>query len=77
VASNKGIAPFYIMYVSGHPDTTAQAQRLANVLKDAGVSARLYGGRETTHNKINADIGLADDAGTRGLDEFLATVLKQ
>jgi acetyl esterase/lipase len=77
VASNKGIAPFYIMYVSGHPDTTAQAQRLANVLKDAGVSARLYGGRETTHNKINADIGLADDAGTRGLNEFLATVLKQ
>jgi acetyl esterase/lipase len=76
VASGKGIPPFFIIYVSGHPDTTAQAQRLANVLKGANISAQLYGGRETTHNKVNADIGVAGDAGTKGVTEFLARVLK-
>ena len=77
IASGKGIPPFFIMYVSGHPDTTAQAQRLAAALKSAAIPAKLYGGRETTHNKINADIGLADDPGTKGLNDFLSEVLKK
>jgi acetyl esterase/lipase len=76
VAKDKGIPPFLIMYVSGHPDTTAQAQRLANALKEAGVSVTLFGGRETTHNKLNADIGLPDDPGTKALDEFVVAALK-
>ncbi len=37
VAKGKSIPPFLILYVSGHPDVTAQAQRLNNVLKDAGL----------------------------------------
>jgi acetyl esterase/lipase len=77
VASDKGIPPFLIMHVAGHPDTTAQAQRLANVLKSAGVSVRLYGARESTHNKINADIGLPDDPGTNALFAFVAEALKR
>src|SRR5271169_2497672 len=36
VAKDKGIPPFLIMYVAEHPDTTAQAQRLASELKSAG-----------------------------------------
>lgn len=77
VAKDKGIPPFFLLYVSGHPDTTAQAVRLGNVLKEAGVPVTLFGGRETTHNKINADIGLPDDAATKALFEFVDKALKK
>ena len=77
IASGKGIPPFLIMHVAGHPDTSAQAQRLANVLKDADVPVRLYGARESTHNKINADLGLPDDPGTKALFEFVGDVLNR
>lgn len=77
VAKDKGIPPFLIFHVAGHPDTTAQAVRLGNVLKEAGIAATLFAGRETTHNKINADIGLPDDPGTKALFEFLDKALKK
>ncbi len=77
VTSNKGIPPFLIVYVSGHPDTTAQAQRLNNALKEAGVTVKMFGGRETTHNKINADLGLPDDPGTKALFDFVNEALKK
>ena len=77
VAKGKGIPPFLILHVAEHPDTTAQAQRLGAVLKDAGIPVTLYGGRETTHNKINADLGLADDPGTKALFEFVGQALKK
>lgn len=77
VAKDKGIPPFLIVHVAEHPDTTAQAQRLGNALKEAGIPVTLYGGRETTHNKINADIGLADDPGTKALLEFLKDAVKK
>ncbi len=76
VAKGKGHPPFLLVYVSSHPDTTAQAVHFSNVLKEAGVPVTLYGGKETTHNKINADIGLADDPGTKALVEFLGVALK-
>jgi acetyl esterase/lipase len=77
VASGKGIPAFFILHVAGHPDTTAQAQRLASALKGAGVKVVVFGGRETTHNKINADIGLADDQATKDLFKFLDEALKK
>jgi acetyl esterase/lipase len=77
VAKDKGIPPFLILYVAGHPDVTAQAQRLGNVLKEAGVPVTLFGGRETTHNKLNADLGKPDDPATKALFEFLGTALKK
>ncbi len=76
VARGKGIPPFLILHVAEHPDTRAQALRLGNVLKAAGVPATVFGARETTHNKINADLGLADDPATRALFEFLGKQLK-
>lgn len=76
VAKGKNIPPFFIMYVAGHPDTTAQAKRLAVSLQAAEIRADLYGGRETTHNKLNKDIGLPDDPGTQELVKFLDAVLK-
>jgi acetyl esterase/lipase len=77
VASGKGIPPFLIVYVADHPDTTAQAQRLAAALKDAGIPATLYGGRQTFHSKINDDLGLPDDPGTKALFTFVAGALKE
>jgi acetyl esterase/lipase len=77
VAKGKGIPPFLIMHVADHPDTSAQAQCLANALKSAGVPVKLYGARESTHNKINADIGVANDPGTKALCEFLGEALKK
>jgi acetyl esterase/lipase len=77
VAKGKGIPPFLILHVAGHPDTTAQALRLGNVLKGAGLVATVFAARETTHNKINADLGRPDDPATRVLFEFLARVLEK
>lgn len=75
VAKGKGIPPFLIMHVADHPDTSAQAQRLADVLKSADVPVKVYGARESTHNKINADIGQPDDPGTKALFDFLGEAL--
>jgi arylformamidase len=77
VAKGKGIPPFLILHVAEHPDTTAQARRLANVLKEAGVPVTVFGAKETTHNKLNADLGKADDPATKALFDFLDTALKK
>ncbi len=77
VAKDKGIPPFLIFYVADHPDNNAQAQRFSTVLKESNIPVTLYGGKETNHNKINADIGLPDDAGTKALFTFLSDVLKK
>jgi acetyl esterase/lipase len=77
VAKDKGIPPFLILHVAGHPDTTAQALRLGKVLKDAGVPATVFAAKETTHNKINADLGQPDDPATKVLFEFLGKALKK
>ncbi|QEH35346.1 Carboxylesterase [Aquisphaera giovannonii] len=77
VAAGKGIPPFLIMHVAGHPDTTAQAQRLAAVLKGANVPVRVYGAPESTHSKLNDDIGVPGDPGTKALFEFVDGALKR
>lgn len=76
VAKGRGIPPFLILHVAEHPDTTAQAQRLGAVLKDAGIPTQLFGARETTHSRINENLGLPEDAPTKALFEFVAGVLK-
>jgi len=77
VAKDKGIPPFFILYVAGHPDTNAQAQRLGNVLKEAGLPATLFGARDTDHGKVNANIGQPDDPATKALFEFIDKALKK
>jgi acetyl esterase/lipase len=76
VAKDKGIPPFFILHVAGHPDTTAQALRLGNVLKDAGLPATVFAAKESTHAKVNADLGKPDDPATKALFEFLDKALK-
>ncbi|MEQ8784911.1 MAG: alpha/beta hydrolase [Pirellulaceae bacterium] len=75
VAKGKGIPPFLILHVAGHPDTTAQARRLGAVLKESEIPVQVFGARETTHNKLNADLGLPDDPATRQLFDFLSGLM--
>jgi acetyl esterase/lipase len=77
VAKSKGIPPFLLLHVADHPDTTAQAQRLGNVLKEAGVPVTVFGARETTHNKINDNLGQPGDPATKALTDFLDCTLKK
>jgi acetyl esterase/lipase len=77
IAKDKGIPPFLILHVADHPDTTAQAHRLGNLLKDAGIPVTVFGARETNHNKLNANLGQPDDPATKALTEFLAKGLKK
>jgi acetyl esterase/lipase len=75
VAQGKGIPPFLILHVAGHPDVTAQARRLGAALKGAEVPVVVFGARETTHNKLNADLGLPDDPATKELFKFLEPLM--
>ncbi len=77
VSRDKGIPPFLILYVAEHPDTSAQAQRLAAALKGAGIPVTAFGARETYHSKINADLGRPDDPATKALFAFVAKALKE
>ena len=77
VSKDQGIPPFLLLHVADHPYTSAQAQRLAAVLKEAGIPVTLFGAKETTHNKINADLGLPDDPATKALLEFVDAALKK
>lgn len=77
VNPEKGIPPFLILYVSSHPDTSAQADRLGQVLKESMIPTQLFGGQDTNHSKLNDDLGLPDDAASKALFEFVNASLKQ
>ncbi|HUY31692.1 MAG TPA: alpha/beta hydrolase [Pirellulales bacterium] len=77
VKRDKGISPFLLLYVAGHPDTTAQAQRLGSVLTEAGIAAKLFGAKDTDHSKLNENLGLPDDPSTKVLFEFVDEMLKK
>ena len=75
VAKGKGIPPFLILHVAGQPDVTAQARRLANVLKAADVPVTVFGKRETSHGKLNDDLGIPDDPATQALYAFVDQIV--
>jgi acetyl esterase/lipase len=77
VARNKHIPPFLILHIAGHPDTTAQARRLASVLEAAGVPAKVVAGREATHASLNDNLGAPGDPVTKELFAFVADALKR
>lgn len=77
VVHGKGIPPFLILHVADHPDTTAQAQRLSSVLKEAGIAAKLFGAKDTDHSKLNDNLGLPNDAATKALFDFSGEVSKK
>ena len=77
VAKGKGIPPFLILHVASHPDTSAQAQRLGAVLKDAGIVATVFGAKDTHHVKLNDNLGLPDDPATKALADFANGILRR
>src|SRR6059058_5992802 len=77
VAGGKAIPPFLILHVAGHPDVSAQAQRLAAVLKDAGIPTKVFAAKETNHTRLNDNLGLPDDPATKALFEFVGESLKK
>jgi acetyl esterase/lipase len=76
VAKDQGIPPFLILHVADHPDTTAQAQRLGSVLKEAGIQTKVFGAKETNHSKLNDNLGVAGDPATKELFAFVDGALK-
>ena len=77
VVKGKGIPPFLALHVSGHPDTRAQARRLGEVLKAADVPVKVFGARDTTHSKLNNDLGKPDDPATVEFYKFLDPLVKK
>lgn len=77
VAKGKGIPPFLLLHVAVHPDTTAQAERLRDVLVASGISAKTFAANDTNHSKLNADLGEPGDPATKALFDFVAEALKQ
>ena len=67
VAKDKGIPPFLILHVADHPDTTAQAQRLGAVLKDAGIPVTVFGAKETNAHQDQRRPRPARRSGHKGL----------
>lgn len=76
VARDKGIPPFLILHVADHPDNSAQAVRFESVLKEAGLSVKRIGAKETNHTRINAELGMANDLCTKELAQFVESVLR-
>lgn len=76
VAAGKGIPPFLLLYFSGNPDTRAQASRLEQVLREAGIDAKAFGKSDTNHVRLNNDLGREDDAATMELYQFLERCLR-
>jgi acetyl esterase/lipase len=75
VAEGKGIPPFLVLYVRGHPYTSAQAQRLGSALEHSRVPVTLVGARDTNHSRLNDDLGREGDPSTAELFKFVADVL--
>jgi arylformamidase len=74
VTKDKGIPPFLILHVSAHPDTSAQAVHFGNVLREAGVKVTVFGAKDTSHSKLNDDLGLPEDPATNALELFVKQV---
>ncbi len=71
IGPNRGIPPFLILHVADQTDTTAQAYRLWAALDHAGIPANLFGAEASDHSRLNENLGLAGDAATKALFDFL------
>jgi acetyl esterase/lipase len=76
VAKGKGIPPFLLLHVAGHPDTRAQARHLGAALQAAELPVKVFGARGTTHTKLNNDLGLPDDPATKEMFKFLDSLVR-
>ena len=54
----------------------AQATELGRVLKGSGIEEKVFGAKDTSHGKLNDDLGVAGDPATTELLEFVDRALK-
>jgi acetyl esterase/lipase len=71
VAKDKRIPAVLILHVAGHPETTAQSQRLVKALQEAGLPAKAYPAQGKNHGTINSDLGKPGDEPSKELFEFV------
>lgn len=77
VTKGKDIPPFLLLHVADHPDTTAQALRLRDVLRAAGLPAENFAAPDTDHVKLDAGLGLPDDPATNAMFDFVEKALSK
>jgi acetyl esterase/lipase len=79
VAKGKNIPPFLILHIvdPDHPETQAQAERFAQVLRAAGVPVKIHGAAGKDHSTLNNDLGLPDDKPTQEVFEFLSQLRRR
>jgi arylformamidase len=79
VAKDKGIPPFLILHIGGHPEsgTAIQALVLANALQVAGVPVQVVAAEGKTHNTLDSDLGLPEDKPTKAVFDFVDAILKK
>jgi arylformamidase len=79
VAKDKGIPPFLILHIDGHPEsgTAIQAQVLATALRVANVTVQVVPAEGKTHNTLNEDLGRRDDKPTKAVFEFVDGILRK
>jgi acetyl esterase/lipase len=75
LARDKGISPYFVLYVGDNVSTSRQAKILGKKLEEAGIPHELFGAKESNHNKVNDDLGLPDDPATKALFPFLEKAL--
>lgn len=76
VARGKPIPPFLLLYVANHPETSAQARRLAQALQQCGIEVETFGAENTDHKKLNNSLGLPGDKPTAAMFEFIRRFCK-
>ncbi len=74
VTRGKLIPPFLILFVANHPETSAQAHRLAAALRAAGIEAETFAAENTDHKKLNNSLGLPGDKPTAAIFDFARQV---
>jgi hypothetical protein len=76
VTKGKNIPPFLILHIvdPDKPETQAQAERFAQVLRAAAVPVKTHGAAGKDHSTLNNDLGLPGDKPSEELFKFLSEV---
>jgi arylformamidase len=75
-AAGPNVADWLILPVADRPDSSAQSQDLATALRKGGSRATVTPVANSSHMKLNKDLGVAGDFATAQVDEFMRSVLR-
>jgi arylformamidase len=71
IEPNKGIPPFLIIYGGGGGNTQLQSEKMALILRQAGISATAVEFPSKDHFTVNEHVGVPSDATTIVIERFL------